>query len=78
MAGSPEHAHLLVKLACAQGSVEEQCTDIDSEEETEDATFQDPSFAEENNEDLEWHHQLPSYKADGIKGGRTKPLLVVY
>jgi hypothetical protein len=27
-------------------------------------TFHDPSFAEENEEDLEWHHQLPFDKAD--------------
>jgi hypothetical protein len=39
-------------------------TDNDSEEELEDTTIQDPSSAEENDEDLEWHHQLPSDKAD--------------
>jgi hypothetical protein len=29
---------------------------MDSEEEPEGATFQDPSSAEENNEDIEWCH----------------------
>jgi hypothetical protein len=53
-----------VELACVQGGVEEQYADIDSEKEPEDATLQDPSSAEENNEDLEWCHQLPSDKAD--------------
>jgi hypothetical protein len=51
--GEPsKQTRLLVELACAQDSVEEQYGDIDSEEEPEDATFQDPSSAEENNEDL--------------------------
>jgi hypothetical protein len=45
-----------------QDDVEEQYADIDSEEELEDTTLQDPSSAEEN--DLEWHSQLPSDKAD--------------
>jgi hypothetical protein len=39
-------------------------TNIDSEEELEGTTLQDPSSAEENYEDLEWHYQLPSDKAD--------------
>jgi hypothetical protein len=41
MAGPLKHACLLVDLACAQDSVEEQYADIDSEEEPENATFQD-------------------------------------
>jgi hypothetical protein len=52
MAGPSKHARLLVNLACAQDDVEEQYADIDSEEEFEDTTLQDPSSAEENN-DLE-------------------------
>jgi hypothetical protein len=54
-------ARLSVDLACAQDDVEGQLADIDSEEELEDTTLQDPSSAEEN-DDLEWHHQLHSGK----------------
>jgi hypothetical protein len=64
MAGLLKYARLLVDLARAQDSVEEQYADIDSEEEPEDATFQDQSSAEKNNEDLQWRHQLPSDKVD--------------
>jgi hypothetical protein len=64
MAGPSKYAHLLVDLACVQDDVEEQYADINSEEELKDTTLQDPSSAEENDEDLEWHHQLPSDKAD--------------
>jgi hypothetical protein len=44
----------------AQGDDEEECADT----ELEDTTLPDPPFTEENYEDLEWHHQLPSDKAD--------------
>jgi hypothetical protein len=64
MARPSKHARLFVYLACAQDDVEEQYADINSEEELEDIKLQDPSSAEENEEDLEWHHQLPSDKAD--------------
>jgi hypothetical protein len=55
---------LLVDLACAHNDVEELYADINAEEELEDTALQDPSSAEENDEDLEWHHQLPSDKAE--------------
>jgi hypothetical protein len=56
---------LLVDLASAQDDVEEQYADIDSEEELEDTTLQDPSSAEEENEeDFECHLKLSSDKAD--------------
>jgi hypothetical protein len=42
---------LLVDQVCALDNVEEQLTDINSEEELRDTTLQDPSSAEEN-EDL--------------------------
>jgi hypothetical protein len=58
MAGPSKCVHLLVDLACAQDDVEEQYAEINSEE------LQDPPSAEEIDEDLEWHHQLPSDKAD--------------
>jgi hypothetical protein len=54
--------HLLVDLACAQDDVEDQYTDIDSEEELEGTTLQDPSPAEGNDEHR--CHQPPSDKAD--------------
>jgi hypothetical protein len=58
-----KRVHLLVDLACAQDYVEEKYADINSEEELEDITLQDPSSAEEN-DDLEWCHHLPSDKSD--------------
>jgi hypothetical protein len=64
MAGPSKCAHLLVDLTCVQDDAEEQYAAIDSKEELEDTTLQDPSIAEENDEDLEWHPQLLSDKAD--------------
>jgi hypothetical protein len=58
MAGPLKQARMLVDLACAQDDVEEQ----DAEEKLGDTTLQDQSLAEENDEDLEWHHQRPSDK----------------
>jgi hypothetical protein len=52
-AGPSKRASLLVDLACAQ----------DGAGELEDTTLQDPSPAEENDDDLGWCHQLPSNKA---------------
>jgi hypothetical protein len=51
MARPLKHAYLLIYLACAQDATEEQYADINSEEELESTTPQDPSSAEEN-EDL--------------------------
>jgi hypothetical protein len=64
MAGPSKNTLLLVNLACVQDDVEEQYADIDSEEELKDTALQEPSSAEENNEDLLWCHQPPSDKAD--------------
>jgi hypothetical protein len=64
MVGTLKGVLLLATLACVQDDVEEQYSDIDSEEEFKDTTLQDPSSAEENIEDLLWCHQLPSDKAD--------------
>jgi hypothetical protein len=48
MAGPSKRMRLLVDLACAQDDIEEQYADIDSGEELEDTTLQDPSSSEEN------------------------------
>jgi hypothetical protein len=64
MAGLLKCTYLLVNLACAHNDVEEQYADINSKEELEDTALQDPSSAEENDEGLGWHHQLPSDEAD--------------
>jgi hypothetical protein len=48
---------------CGKMLLKSSTLDINSEEEHEDATLHDPSSAEEN-DDLEWCHQLPSDKAD--------------
>jgi hypothetical protein len=63
MGGPSKCVHLLVDIARAQDDDDEEWyADIDSEEGLEDTTFQDPS-SEENDEDLEWHHRLPSDKS---------------
>jgi hypothetical protein len=41
MTGPSMHTHLLTALECAQGDVEEQYSDTESEEEIEDAPLQD-------------------------------------
>jgi hypothetical protein len=56
-------ALLLVDLAGAQDDAEAQYTDIGSGEQIENTTPRDPSSAEENDEDLQWHHPIPSDKA---------------
>jgi hypothetical protein len=54
-----------LKFISAQGDAEEKYAGMDSEEELEkDATLQGQSSAEDNDEDLEWHHKHPSDKAD--------------
>jgi hypothetical protein len=63
VAGPSKCAHLLLNLECAQDVVEEQYADINSKEELEDTTLPDQSSAQENDEDLEGFHQLPSDKA---------------
>jgi hypothetical protein len=62
--GRTFEAHVLVDFTCVQDDVEMQYSDTDSEEDLEDTILQNPSSDEENYEDLEWCHQLPSYKAD--------------
>jgi hypothetical protein len=54
--GRTFEARAPVNLACAQDGVKGHYTDIDLEEELQDATLQDPSSAEENDDDLEWCH----------------------
>jgi hypothetical protein len=57
--------HLLADLACAQDDVEEQYADTESQEELKDTILaRSYTSAEEDDEDLEWHHKLPSDKAD--------------
>jgi hypothetical protein len=52
-------ARVLVDFACAQDDAEAQNTDIGSGDELEDTTPRDPSSAEENVEDLQWHPHFP-------------------
>jgi hypothetical protein len=53
----------LVDLASAQDDVEECYADVDTEEEIKANPFQNSLSSEENEDDLEWHHKLLSYKA---------------
>jgi hypothetical protein len=60
-----QRMRILIDLACTLDDYDEkQLTDTDSGTNFDVTSLQDPSSSEEDEEDLEWSHKLPSDKAD--------------